>query len=251
MSSGVVFNITEFAVHDGPGIRTTVFLKGCPLRCAWCHNPEGQSLEPEEVESTAGKRMSGKIWNSTDLAAKLNQQADLLRPGGGGITFSGGEPLMQPEFVMDVISRLSNMHTLLQTSGYAKHDVFDNVVRCVDMIYYDLKLIDTEKHFKYTGVNNAIILENIRYLDTMNKPYVVRVPLIPGITDTADNLSEIADTVSGLKNMIRVDLLPYNKAAGGKYKACGKVFQPDWDESTPCNADVSIFTRSGINALVS
>lgn len=246
-----MFDITEFAVHDGPGIRTTVFLKGCPLRCAWCHNPEGQLMEPEEISSNSGKRMCGKVWESGELAEHLNKQASVLKPSGGGVTFSGGEPLMQPDFVVDVISKLDGIHTVLQTSGYAQTEVFAKVVSACDMVYFDLKLMDSEAHCKYIGVDNALILNNIHLLDTMEVPYVVRVPLVPGITDTAENLTAIAETAAGLHGLVRVDLLPYNKAAGGKYSSCNKIFTPDWDETLPCNADTSIFTRLGVDVRVS
>lgn len=246
-----MFDITEFAVHDGPGIRTTVFLKGCPLRCAWCHNPEGQLMEPEEITSNSDKRMCGKVWESGELAEHLNKQAGVLKPSGGGVTFSGGEPLMQPGFVVDVISRLDGIHTVLQTSGYALSEVFTEVVSACNMVYFDLKLMDSEVHHKYTGVDNALTLNNIQLLDKMDIPYVVRVPLVPGITDTAENLAAIAETAAGLHNLVRVDLLPYNKAAGGKYSSCNKIFAPDWDETLPCNADTSVFVRLGVDVRVS
>lgn len=251
MSSGVVFNITEFAVHDGPGIRTTVFLKGCPLSCLWCHNPEGQSIEPEWIESNNGRRMCGKEWESEELADMLNRQAEILNLSGGGITFSGGEPMMQPDFVVDVISSLRNIGALVQTSGFAAAEVFQRVVSACDMVYFDLKIMDTQMHMKYTSQSNSIILDNIRSLDSSGKPYVIRVPLVPGITDTDANLEAIAALASSLKNVSRVDLLPYNRAAGGKYKACNRVFTHDWDENKPCNANTGIFSNYGIKACVS
>src|SRR5512135_1042485 len=117
MTQGIVFDIREFAVHDGPGIRTTVFLKGCPLACQWCHNPEGQSRQPQEMLSSGGRRIAGKEYTPDELAAILNRQADILREAEGGVTFSGGEPLMQAAFVSEVIDRFRGIHVLLDTCG--------------------------------------------------------------------------------------------------------------------------------------
>jgi pyruvate formate lyase activating enzyme len=250
MQTGIVFDIKEFAVHDGPGIRTTVFLKGCPLRCLWCQNPEGISLEPQTMTSPAGKRIVGQRYTSEELADLLNGQADILRRNEGGVTFSGGEPLMQAAFVAEVIDSLDNIHTLLDTAGCATADDFRLVAGKADLIYFDLKLIDPDAHRKYVGGDGKRILSNLRLLTRIGTPFVVRVPLVPGVTDTEDNLAAIAETVTGLAGMIRVDLLPYNKAAGGKYAAAGMDFSVDYDESREVNADTAPFERLGIPVRV-
>ena len=118
MTRGIVFDVREFAVHDGPGLRTTVFMKGCPLACMWCHNPEGQSAKPEVIQSAIGNRLAGSEYEPADLAAFLNRQAVIFKANEGGVTFSGGEPLMQAEFVAEVIDLLDELHVLLDTSGY-------------------------------------------------------------------------------------------------------------------------------------
>ena len=246
----MVFDIKEFAVHDGPGIRTTVFLKGCPLRCMWCQNPEGISPDPQVMKSVVGERTVGDRYTSAELADLLNSQADILRRNEGGVTFSGGEPLMQAAFLAEVIDQLDNLHTLLDTSGYATEQDFKLVAAKVDLIYFDLKLIDPDKHRRYIGVDNAPILGNLKLLAEIGTPFVVRVPLVPGVTDTGDELAAIAETVTGLAGMIRVDLLPYNKAAGGKYAAVRMTFGVDYDESQPVNADVTPFQRLGIPVRV-
>ena len=128
MTSGVVFDIKEFTIHDGPGIRTTVFMKGCPLSCTWCHNPEGQSRQPQVIRSLAGERLAGQRFAAAELAALLNGQADILRLNEGGITFSGGEPLLQAEFVAEVIDLLKGVHILLDTSGYGNQLDFRSLV---------------------------------------------------------------------------------------------------------------------------
>lgn len=250
MQTGMIFDIKEFAVHDGPGIRTTVFLKGCPLRCVWCQNPEGISPDPQVMTSVIGERTVGQRYTSGELVDLLNGQGDILRKNEGGVTFSGGEPLMQAAFVAEVIDSLDNIHTLLDTAGHATADDFRLVAGKVDLIYFDLKLIDPDAHRKYAGVDGKLILSNLRLLTRIGTPFVVRVPLVPGVTDTDDNLAAIAETVAGLAGMIRVDLLPYNKAAGGKYAAAGMTFPVDYDESQPVNANTAPFERLGIPVRV-
>src|SRR5512142_3396878 len=140
MTTGIVFDIKEFTIHDGPGIRTTVFMKGCPLACTWCHNPEGQSMKPQLIRGLAGDRMAGQRYTAVELAALLNQQVEILRTSEGGITFSGGEPLLQAEFVCEVIDLLDHVHILLDTSGHGDSQDFRHLVDRSDMVYFDLKL---------------------------------------------------------------------------------------------------------------
>ena len=250
MISGIVFDIKEFAVHDGPGIRTTVFLKGCPLRCSWCHNPEGMSPEPQLIRGPAGERVAGREYTSAALADILNRQADILRANEGGVTFSGGEPLGQAQFVTQVIDRLCGVHVLLDTSGYGSEGDFRLLVGRSDLVYYDLKLVDRQAHRRYTGVDNGPILRNLSVLSELGVPFVIRVPLVPGVTDTDRNLAAIGMTVRGLPGLVRVDLLPYNKAAGGKYHAAGVVFKPDYDESQPLNINTTVFEDLGLEVHV-
>jgi pyruvate formate lyase activating enzyme len=226
MQSGMIFDIREFTVHDGPGIRTTVFLKGCPLRCSWCHNPEGMSPLREIIENPAGKRVVGRLYTVEELSSILNRQASILSVNGGGVTFSGGEPLVQATFLAAVIDNLSDVHVVLDTSGYAQEGDFRRVVEKSDLVYFDLKLIDRAAHLRHTGVDNERILTNLQVLAKMNVPFVIRVPLIPGVTAIDENIEAIARVAKGLAGLIRVDLLPYNRAAGGKYSALRKQFCP-------------------------
>lgn len=248
MLTGVVFDIKEFAVHDGPGVRVTVFLKGCPLRCSWCHNPEGLWPEPQLMHGTAGNRRVGEVCTSADLAARLNSQADLLREG--GVTFSGGEPLAQAPFVAEVIDQLADLHVLLDTAGNVAESEFRLVAARSDLVYFDLKLIDTREHRRHTGDGNERILRNLFVLSAMNVPFVVRVPLIPGVTDTEANLSGIARVVGGLPGLQGVDLLPYNRAAGAKYAACGLAFQPGFDESREPSLNTACFHSTGVEVRI-
>lgn len=243
---GIVFDIREFTIHDGPGIRTTVFLKGCPLRCAWCHNPEGQSRVPEIMRSPLGARLVGREYTSSDLAAIIRRQSTILSMNGGGVTFSGGEPLAQATFLIDVIGRLKGVHVLLDTSGFASEDDFKSVVSRCSMVYFDLKIIDPREHRRYTGLDNVQILRNLLLLSSLQIPYVIRVPLVPGVTDTHGNLESIAGSVKNLPGLVRVDLLPYNRAAGGKYSPLGKQFTTLFDENLPVNATRVPFEQAGI-----
>jgi len=249
--TGTVFDIKEFSLHDGPGSRVTVFLKGCPLRCVWCHNPEGLKPEPQlmfkenmcvhcgecfnpcsHIECKAYDRclyvcpnnclnVSGKIYEAAELAGKLVEYVPFFGVD-GGVTFSGGEPMMQADFLCEVIDILknNNIHTAIQTSGYTKKETFRMVIDEIDYIMMDIKLADRGEHKKYTGVYNDVIFENLRYLKTCGKPYIIRVPLIPDITDTEENLKGISKIVKDSP----VELLSYNTLAGAKYKMLGMEY---------------------------
>jgi pyruvate formate lyase activating enzyme len=250
MTSGIVFDIKEFTIHDGPGIRMTVFLKGCPLSCRWCHNPEGQSMQPQIIHGLAGERLAGQEYTAAQLAALLNQQVSILRDNEGGITFSGGEPLLQSEFVAEVIDLLDEVHILLDTSGYGSRDSFQKLLDRSDLVFFDLKLIDPVLHQQFTGCSNDLILDNLKILSASGKPFVIRVPLVPGVTDTDENLAAIARTVYALHGLIRVDLLAYNKAAGSKYQYAGMEFKPGYDETRPLNINLMPFERFGVKVCV-
>jgi pyruvate formate lyase activating enzyme len=250
MTTGIVFDIKEFAVHDGPGLRTTVFMKGCPLTCTWCHNPESQWGQPQLMRSPSGTRLAGTLYTPEQLAAQLNQQAALLRANEGGVTFSGGEPLMQASFVAEVVNLLEDLHIVLDTSGFGREQDFRLLLGCSDLVYYDLKLIDPEAHARYTRQDNGWILRNLQIMSAAGVPFVIRVPLVPGVTDSDENLGAIAVRVAGMPGLQRVDLLPYNKAAGAKYKAAGMEFKPDYDENRPLNINTGIFERAGIEVRV-
>ena len=246
MTTGIVFDIKEFTVHDGPGIRTTVFLKGCPLACMWCHNPESQSIQPQVIRSPTGERLAGWEYEAAELAALLNQQAALLRANEGGITFSGGEPLFQAEFVAEVIDRLDDLHVVLDTCGHAPQADFLLVLARSDLVFYDLKLVDRQAHLHYTGVDNDLILANLELLGRSGMPFIIRVPLVPGVTDTDENLAGIAKAIENMPGLVEVDLLPYNRAAGSKYRYAGMEFKPDYDEARPLNFNIKIFEQAGL-----
>ena len=166
------------------------------------------------------------------------------------MTFSGGEPLMQAHFVAEVIDRLAGLHVVLDTSGYAEASAFSAVAGRCDLIYFDLKLIDPVAHRRWTGQDNGPILRNLALLGQLERPFVARIPLVPGVTDPVDNLEAIASTLEDMTTLLEVQLLPYNRAAGGKYSACGLTFEPGFDEDRPPNADMEPFRRMGIEVRV-
>jgi len=250
MTRGIVFDIREFTVHDGPGVRTTVFMKGCPLSCTWCHNPEGIDMEPQTMCSMVGERTVGRVYDAADLAGILVGQADILAANGGGVTFSGGEPLMQAGFVADVIDRLGGMHVVLDTSGHAEVAEFGELARRSDLVFFDIKLIDADAHRRWTGQDNGRILRNLALLEQLDRPFVARVPLIPRVTDTTDNLTAIARALASSPTLTRVELLPYNRSAGGKYAALGMTFEPGFDEERAPNVDLRPFQEREIEVRV-
>jgi pyruvate formate lyase activating enzyme len=233
MKKGIVFNIQRYAVHDGPGIRVTVFLKGCPLRCWWCHNPESQQKAPETVMQTilleGGKRFCeeeilGTVMTVEDVMREIEKDVVFFDESGGGATFSGGEPLMQPEFLNALLERCQaqHIHTALDTTGYAPPDVFESLIEYVDLFLYDLKLIDESLHRKYTGVSNRLILENLQLLAGRGKQIVIRFPVIPTITDTKKNIIDILNVVTHINTIQQIYLLPYHRIAEGKYQKLNK-----------------------------
>ncbi len=226
--TGVVFDIKRYALHDGPGIRTTIFLKGCPLNCWWCHNPESKKIQPEKIFllKQAGKRKKraeevfGKIYESSDIIDIIKKDILFYDESGGGVTFSGGEPLMQVDFLNELLTRSKyfGIHTAVDTSGYIKTAAYEKIINKVDLFLFDLKLMDDSEHLKYTGVSNKLIHKNLKVLTSLGKKINIRIPLIPQITDTERNLSDIIKFISGLENISKVDVLPYNEMSEGKYE---------------------------------
>jgi len=229
MKKGTIFDIKRFAIHDGPGIRTTVFLKGCPLKCPWCQNPEGQNPDPEAairaipVEEGTGANTDetmGRVVDVKEVMGEIEKDILFYDESGGGVTFSGGEPLAQPEFLEALLNKCkeSNLHTCLDTCGYAPPEVFASFADKIDLFLYDLKLMDDRQHQKYTGVSNRLILDNLKALDEPGRRVIVRFLVIPGITDTKENVSAAANFVASLKTLKDVSLLPYHRIASEKYK---------------------------------
>ena len=220
---GRVFEIREFTLHDGPGVRTTVFLKGCPLRCAWCHNPEGQSSEIEIMVRTNGEKVvCGRDWAAAALADELLRNADIMVQSGGGVTFSGGEPLAQAAFLLELIPLLKakGVHLAIETSGYASQEVYASVISRMDFVYQDVKHYDPIQFRRWTGGDLAVVLANIAWLRQSGVAHVFRVPLIPGVNDSAADRAAFSSLVGDAS----VEYLPYNPTAGAKYPMLGRTF---------------------------
>ena len=228
MPTAFIFDIKRCAVHDGPGIRTTVFLKGCPLRCWWCHNPESQSVKPVTVEverklngkSFMAKKTYGERLEIEVLMERILRDQLFFEESGGGVTFSGGEPMMQPEALkaLLVLSKTNGLHTTVDTCGYAKREHFEEIVNHSDLFLYDLKNMDAELHREHTGVDNKLILSNADYLLEKGARVIFRIPVIPGINTSEDELSRLVSFVGERKDHLEeVHLLPYHRIAGNKY----------------------------------
>lgn len=263
MSSGTIFDIKKFAIHDGPGVRTTVFLKGCPLGCWLCHNPESQGFEPELmlrdgrcdrcgdcVEAcppdaitlngtgvhvdrsrcdlcgacvdaclVGALEIAGREVTAVEVMQQIEKDTIYYDESGGGVTFSGGEPLSQAEFLLDLLRscQARGIRTALDTCGHAAPAVFQEVAENVDLFLYDLKLLDERRHDEFTGDTNDTILDNLRWLAERGADVVVRFPLLPGINDDDENLRALAKFLTSLPKSYPVDILPYHRLGVDKY----------------------------------
>jgi pyruvate formate lyase activating enzyme len=292
MTNGIIFDLRRFSIHDGPGIRTTVFLKGCPLDCWWCHNPESQSPKIEkyfrparcihcmaclegcpekaitevngliqtnqerctlcgecaQVCYSEASEMAGQRVSVEYVLAEIKRDLLFYDESGGGATLSGGEPLMQAAFTQSILQacREEEIHTALDTSGFAAWEIIDRIRPFVNLFLYDLKLLDDAQHRHYTGVSNRLILDNLQKLSAAGHAIHIRIPIIPGVNDSLENLQASAEWIARLKNIQRVDLLPYHNSAAAKYERLGLVYRlPDLKdmESDKIEEIVYIFSK--------
>lgn len=272
MTEGIIFDIKRYAIHDGPGIRTSIFFKGCPLHCPWCHNPEGIKLQkelifwedrciscgdcevvcPQKAITMNGKfplintakcdlcgeclkvcypeaiEIVGRNYTVDEVMGEIEKDLIFYDESGGGVTFSGGEPLMQFTFLLEILKKCKQryIHTALDTTGYTKQETLDKVRDYVDLFLYDIKLLDSKKHEALTGVPNEPILENLRYLSKKGEKINVRFPVIHGINDDRKNLEETATFLSSLPNITSVSLLPYHNSWINKFKRLDREWRP-------------------------
>jgi len=267
--SGTVFDIQRYSLHDGPGIRTIVFLKGCPLRCLWCSNPESQNLKPSimfdkkscincgkclnvckykaisddkpffvnvkkcvgcgectKICPTNALTLSGKEMNVGEVITELKKDATVYRRSGGGITLSGGEPLMQSDFVSELLKacKAQGWHTAMETTGFGRTEKFEEVFPYTDLVLLDIKAMDSVVHKNQTGVSNELILTNAMKISQMSK-VAVRVPTIPAVNDSVESFEQLCRFVKTLYNVEIIHILPYHRFGQNKYELLGMAYE--------------------------
>jgi pyruvate formate lyase activating enzyme len=272
--TGSIFNIQKFSIHDGPGIRTTVFFKGCPLRCQWCHNPESQESGRQvmfyparcircgacvetcpqgavtlaeaqavtDLESceqcgecidgcyAQARELVGREVSVTEVLAEIERDRPFYEESGGGVTFSGGEPLMQPDFLLALLKacKAQEIHTVVDTCGFASWNVLEQVRPYTDLFLFDLKIMEEARHREYTGASNQPVLLNLRRLSESGQAIRLRIPLIPGVNDAPQQIRQIAEFAAGLPYLDEVEILPYHNIAAEKYRRLNRDYQlPD------------------------
>lgn len=277
-TSGLVFDIQRYTIHDGPGVRTLVFTMGCPLRCIWCSNPESQVPQPKlrffrsyctgcqrclavcpraaitwdakkqvivtdrnlcnacgECERAClnqARKISGRLMTVNEVMSEVNRDWLVYKKSGGGLTISGGEPLMQPIFVTELLraakqSESYSMNTVIETCGYSNWEDLERMLPYLDLIFFDVKHIDSETHARLTGVTNELILANLERLSRVGVPITVRIPVVPGMTDSDDNLCGIADFINerlDKSKILGVELMPYHRLGASKYEQLDRQY---------------------------
>lgn len=298
----LIFDIKRYSINDGPGIRTTVFVKGCPLRCVWCHNPESWISLPQRlykenkcigcggcieicpqgslrltdrgIVSTGepcvlcGKcadncpalamEICGKEWDEEELLALLERERSVMENGNGGVTISGGEPLMHPEYTLSLLRKLGEegYHRAVDTTLFAPSEIVKAISGECELFLVDIKSMDDDIHKRFTGVSNQLILDNIRLISSMNHPYFIRIPLIKGVNATDENILATAHFLKSLERKPEViDILPYHDIGKGKHERMGSKYNPDeLLLETPIQEEVDkfvdIFRREGLEVRI-
>ena len=269
--NGLIFNIQRFSVNDGPGIRTTVFLKGCPLHCRWCHNPESISPKKElilrqdrclrcgdcltlckngaireengefvtsrekclqcgdciELCYAEARELVGKEMSLEALMEEIEKDRVFFDESGGGVSFSGGEPFLQHDFLLQALEacKQKGLHTVVDTTGFTAPTILQRACKFIDLFLYDLKTLDDRKHKEYTGVSNRTIIENLGLLARMRKNVLIRVPVIPGVNDEPEDIQNIGAFVATLGNIHEIQLLPYHETGIEKYHRLGVEYR--------------------------
>jgi pyruvate formate lyase activating enzyme len=235
----LIFSVKRFSIHDGPGIRVTFFMKGCPLSCLWCHNPEGISPSPEtliQTNSIGGRKFRhneevGKYYTIDTILEILDREKVFMDQSRGGVTFSGGEPMLQFDFLLEALKacKENGYHTAVDTSGYSSTENYKSVIPFTDLFLFDIKHLDETKHIEFAGVSNTIILDNYRLLLESGKDLMIRFPVIPGINDDADHLGRLRRFIISTKtdSLKRINLLPFHKIGSSKYKRLNIPYRMD------------------------
>ena len=251
----IIFDIKRYAINDGPGIRTTIFFKGCPLRCVWCHNPESWSTEPQILFN---KNKCIQEWTLPNLLKEIEKERDIMEDSGGGVTLCGGEPLMHFEDALALLKELGKhgLHRCVDTTLYAKPEVIKEIAANCELFLVDLKLMDDEKHKQYTGVSNRIILENIRMLAEMGADFYIRIPLIEGVNTDETNIHESIEFLKTLPwERKTVNLLPYHDVGKDKHIRMGSQYNPKgYEMKAPSDETLDrckqAFTQAGFTAII-
>ena len=240
---GLIFNIQRFCIHDGPGIRTTVFFKGCNLRCAWCHNPESQSPNEEimfyrdkcigcgrcknasqSICPGGARELCGKEYSVDEVLAEVKKDKSFYENSGGGVTFSGGECMLQIDFLLEILKRCKEkkIHTAIDTAGHIPWTNFEKIMQYTDLFLYDIKSMDTCVHKKHVGVGNELILENLARLLKSKASVCVRVPIVSSVNDTEEEMKKIKLFFEENGYPESIELMPYHAIGEGKYEALGR-----------------------------
>lgn len=233
MYSGKLFNIQRFCLNDGEGIRTTVFFSGCPLKCRWCHNPEGF--------------IKGDSFTVKQVMAEILKDKKYYIQSGGGVTFSGGEVCLQSDFAINVANecKKENISIIIETSGYCESQKFLKLARLCTKVYFDIKLLNAEDFKKWTDGEMQVVLQNLSWLEKEGIPTVIRCPIIGGVNDSEEHYTSIGELVKELLVVQRVDLLPYNDLCISKYQRINEKF--DYDFYLPNNLEQAKKIIEGIS----
>lgn len=226
--TGIIFDIQRFCVKDGPGIRTTVFFKGCPLRCLWCHNPESQRPCIEEMQKAKeeGAETCGREYTVDEVLETVEKDRLFYENSGGGLTLSGGEPLFQGKFALELMeaAKARGLHIALETCGMVSEEILRKSAEFADLYLYDFKESDSLRHQEYTGAENGRILENLRILNELGKALILRCPIIPGFNDREEHFEKIAALAEKFDCIQRVQIEPYHSFGADKYRRLGRTY---------------------------
>lgn len=263
-TKGLVFDIRRYSVHDGPGIRTTVFFKGCPLNCLWCHNPESILPEPQTIlrkrilgpKNFLREEIVGYYYSVEEVMREIRLDRMFYDESGGGVSFSGGEPLMQKDFLLQLLKHCTkeSIHTVVDTSGYASEEDFSEVAQNADLLLFDLKTANPQQHEQYTGKDNEVILHNLLSLNEKGPEVILRVPVIPGFNNTSSEMTSISQIATKCKARIReIHLIPYHKLGRQKYEALRMQPPPIFEPETPAEqmqGFLKVFQNNGFTAKI-
>lgn len=254
-----IFNIQKYSIHDGPGIRTVVFFKGCPLKCLWCSNPESQYVGPEvsfdqDAPPESALTIIGDSRNLSYVMSDVMKDKDFYDESGGGVTLSGGEAMLQYEFAIALLQQLKDqgIHTACETTGYATQEIFQTFIKNIDLLLFDIKHYDSQKHYEYTNVHNENIIHNLKTAIKQGKDVIVRIPVIPGINSSLEDAQGFCDLLKEV-GATKVNLLPFHQFGQKKYSLLNKEYK--FKDVTQLHEEdlidyKEIFKQNGLNCTI-